>query len=181
MVLYFTFFYFVDPDWFLQIYLFFIHSFMICPFHSQSSLIFLAGLVQLSRPFSFCLGNSLSLLLVWIIAILGRVFLAAFFSPFSTLNISCCSILACKVSAENSTHSLLWFLLFVTVFFLSAAFNFFLSCYFLAFYLYFLKILFIYSWEIHRERQRYRQREKQAPCREPDVGLNPRTPPRIMP
>ena len=27
-----------------------------------------------------------------------------------------------------------------------------------------------------RERQRYRQREKQAPCREPDMGLNPGTP-----
>ena len=27
-----------------------------------------------------------------------------------------------------------------------------------------------------RERQRHRQREKQAPCREPDVGLGPRTP-----
>ena len=26
------------------------------------------------------------------------------------------------------------------------------------------------------ERQRYRQREKEVPCREPDVGLNPRTP-----
>ena len=27
-----------------------------------------------------------------------------------------------------------------------------------------------------RERQRYRQREKQAPCGKTDVGLNPRTP-----
>ena len=27
-----------------------------------------------------------------------------------------------------------------------------------------------------RERQRHRQREKQIPCREPDVGLDPRTP-----
>ena len=26
-----------------------------------------------------------------------------------------------------------------------------------------------------RERQRHRQREKQAPCRDPNVGLNPRT------
>ena len=25
------------------------------------------------------------------------------------------------------------------------------------------------------ERQRHRQKEKQAPCREPDVGLDPRT------
>ena len=30
--------------------------------------------------------------------------------------------------------------------------------------------------ERERERQRHRQREKQAPCREPDVGLNPGTP-----
>ena len=26
-----------------------------------------------------------------------------------------------------------------------------------------------------RERQRHRQREKQAPCREPNVGFDPRT------
>ena len=30
--------------------------------------------------------------------------------------------------------------------------------------------------ERERERQRHRQREKQAPRREPDVGLDPRTP-----
>ena len=30
--------------------------------------------------------------------------------------------------------------------------------------------------ETERERQRNKQREKQAPCREPDVGLDPRTP-----
>ena len=30
--------------------------------------------------------------------------------------------------------------------------------------------------EKERERQRHRQREKQAPCREPDVGLNPGSP-----
>ena len=34
------------------------------------------------------------------------------------------------------------------------------------------KILFIH--EKHRERER--QKEKQAPCREPDVGLSPGTP-----
>ena len=40
----------------------------------------------------------------------------------------------------------------------------------------FLKdFLKIYSWETHRERQRHRQREKQASCREPDAGLDPRT------
>ena len=30
--------------------------------------------------------------------------------------------------------------------------------------------------ESKRERQRHRQREKQAPCREPNVGLDPRSP-----
>ena len=30
--------------------------------------------------------------------------------------------------------------------------------------------------ERERERQRHRQREKQAPCREPEVGLDPETP-----
>ena len=40
-----------------------------------------------------------------------------------------------------------------------------------------IKILWIYSWETQKERQRHRQREKQAPCGEPDVGLDPRTTP----
>ena len=39
----------------------------------------------------------------------------------------------------------------------------------------FLKTLFIYSWQTHTERQKHRQREKQAPCRESDLGLNPRS------
>ena len=30
--------------------------------------------------------------------------------------------------------------------------------------------------DTERERQRHRQRERQAPCGEPDVGLDPRTP-----
>ena len=30
--------------------------------------------------------------------------------------------------------------------------------------------------DTHTERQRHRQREKQAPCREPNVGLDPGTP-----
>ena len=30
--------------------------------------------------------------------------------------------------------------------------------------------------DTQRERQRHRQREKQAPCREPNAGLDPRTP-----
>ena len=34
----------------------------------------------------------------------------------------------------------------------------------------FLKKIFIYSWDTQREKQRHRQREKQAACREPDGG-----------
>ena len=30
--------------------------------------------------------------------------------------------------------------------------------------------------DTHIERQRLRQKEKKAPCREPDVGLDPRNP-----
>ena len=30
--------------------------------------------------------------------------------------------------------------------------------------------------DTEKERQRHRQREKQAPCREPKVGLDPRSP-----
>ena len=41
-----------------------------------------------------------------------------------------------------------------------------------------LNNLFVYSQKIERERererQRHRQREKQAPCGEPDAGLNPK-------
>ena len=36
--------------------------------------------------------------------------------------------------------------------------------------------LFIHERHRERERQRDRQREKQAPYREPDVGLDPRSP-----
>ena len=55
-------------------------------------------------------------------------------------------------------------------------FSFFLVLFFLRFY------LFIHEKHTHterereRERQRHRQREKQAPCREPDVELDPGTP-----
>ena len=35
---------------------------------------------------------------------------------------------------------------------------------------------FKYLFVRRTEKQRHRQREKEAPCREPDVGLDPRTP-----
>ena len=54
---------------------------------------------------------------------------------------------------------------------------------FFFFFFFFFKDLFIYLFmrdtHTHTQRQRHRQREKQAPCREPDMGLNPRT--RITP
>ena len=51
--------------------------------------------------------------------------------------------------------------------------NFFLS--FFSFFL-FKKRFYLFIHASRRERQRPRQKEKQAPCREPDVGLDPRTP-----
>ena len=47
-----------------------------------------------------------------------------------------------------------------------------------SFFFVFLKIIYLFIHERHtqREGQRPRQREKQAPHREPDVGLDPRTP-----
>ena len=42
--------------------------------------------------------------------------------------------------------------------------------------LFFKGLFFIYDGHRERERQRHRQREKQAPCREPDVGLDPGSP-----
>ena len=41
---------------------------------------------------------------------------------------------------------------------------------------FFFKRFYLLIHERHRERQRPRQKEKQAPCGEPDVGLDPRTP-----
>ena len=40
--------------------------------------------------------------------------------------------------------------------------------------IFFFKILFFH--ERHTEWQRHRQREKQAPCKEPDAGLDPGSP-----
>ena len=40
----------------------------------------------------------------------------------------------------------------------------------------FIKIFYLFINEAHKKRQRHRQREKQATCREPDAALDPRTP-----
>lgn len=42
------------------------------------------------------------------------------------------------------------------------------------------RLFFFLNNETQKERQRHRQREKQAPCGEPNVGLDPGTP-GIMP
>ena len=48
---------------------------------------------------------------------------------------------------------------------------------FLFFLSFFFKIfIYLFIHERHTERERHRQREKQAPCREPNVGLDPRSP-----
>ena len=45
-----------------------------------------------------------------------------------------------------------------------------------SFLLLFFLIIYLFIHERQRGRQRHRQREQQAPCREPDMGLDPRTP-----
>ena len=45
--------------------------------------------------------------------------------------------------------------------------------YFILFYL--KDVIYLFMREREREKQRRRQREKQAPCGEPDAGLDPRT------
>ena len=47
-------------------------------------------------------------------------------------------------------------------------------------FLFFLRFIYLFLFMIdterERKRQRHRRREKQAPCREPHVGLDPGTP-----
>ena len=40
----------------------------------------------------------------------------------------------------------------------------------------YLFLIYLFMTDREGERQRPRQREKQAPCREPDMGLDPRSP-----
>ena len=75
------------------------------------------------NSFSFCLSGKLSLLL-WMIALLGRVFLAGdFFFLLALWLYPCHSLLPCKVSVEKSADSLMGFPLYVTVFFSLVAFK----------------------------------------------------------
>ena len=54
---------------------------------------------------------------------LGTVILVVDFFPFSTLNISCHSLLACRVSAERSASKHMGFPLYIICCFFLAAFN----------------------------------------------------------
>ena len=56
-------------------------------------------------------------------SLLGRVILVVGFFPFITLNMSCHSLLACRVSAERSAVNLLGIPLYVICCFSLAAFN----------------------------------------------------------
>ena len=82
-----------------------------------------AGLVVLNS-LNFCLSEKLFIspsILNEILA--GYSYLDCRFSPFSTLNISCHSLLACRISAESSAVKRMGFPLHVTCCFSLAAFT----------------------------------------------------------
>ena len=82
-----------------------------------------AGLVVLNS-LNFCLSEKLFISPSILNEILARnSSLVCRFFPFSTLNISCHSFLACRVSAERSTVKHMGFPLYVTCCFSLAAFN----------------------------------------------------------
>ena len=102
------------------------------PFSYFSSLVFLDHI----SPFKFvvklvwwywilltftCLKSFLFLHQFWMRSLLGN--LDCRFFPFSTLNISCYFLLACRVSAERSAVMRMGFPLYVTCCFSLAAFN----------------------------------------------------------
>ena len=61
-------------------------------------------------------------------SLLGRVILVVGFFPFITLNMSCHSFLACRVSAERSAVNFMGIPLYVIFCFSLAAFNIFSLC-----------------------------------------------------
>ena len=82
-----------------------------------------AGLMVLNS-FHFCLSEKLLISPLILIEILSRYSnLGCRLFPFSTLNISCHSLLVCRVSAERSAVKLMGFPLYVTCFVSLAAFN----------------------------------------------------------
>ena len=90
---------------------------------SQLNICSKAGLVALNS-LNFCLSEKNIIspsVLNEILAVYSN--LGCRFSPFSTLNISCHSLLACRVSAERSAVKHMGFPLFVTCCFSLAGFN----------------------------------------------------------
>ena len=117
---------------YVPIAIFLILGGLIC--RSFSSLVFLehitpcnifskAGLVVLNS-LNFCLSEKVLISPSILNEILTRYSnLGCSFFPLSTLNISCHSLLACRVSAEISAIKCVGFPLYVTCFFSLAAFN----------------------------------------------------------
>ena len=90
---------------------------------SPFNICFKAGLVVLNS-LNFCLSGKLFIFPSIFNEILaGYSNLGCRFFPFSTLNISCHSLLACRVSAERSAVKCMGFPLYVTCYFSLAAFN----------------------------------------------------------
>ena len=109
--------YFVDP-FHSVIFLDYISLFIICCE---------AGLVVLNS--NFCLSEKLFISPTILNEILaGYSNLGNRFSPFSTLNVSCHSLLACRVSAEKSVVKHMGFPLYGTCCFSLAAFNILFLC-----------------------------------------------------
>ena len=82
-----------------------------------------AGLVVLNS-LNFCLSEKLFITpSILNETLAGYSKLGCRFFPFSTLNISCYSLLACRVSAERSAAKHMGFLLYVTCCFSLGAFN----------------------------------------------------------
>ena len=106
-------------DWSLDLFSSLVFLDYISPFNICCK----AGLVVLN-----CLNFCLSEKLLISPSILNEIFfwynnLGCRFFPFSTLNISCHSLLACRVSAERSAVKHMGFPLYVTYCFSLAAFN----------------------------------------------------------
>ena len=99
----------------------------ICPFNICCK----AGLVVLNS-LNFCLSEKLYISPSILNAVLARYSNLHYrFFPFSTLNISCHSLLTCRVSAERSAVKYMGFPWYVTYYFARVAFNLLSLCLFL--------------------------------------------------
>ena len=101
----------------------FFPSLVFLDYISQLNICCKAGLVALNS-LNFCLSEKNFIcpsILNEILAVYSN--LGCRFSPFSILNISCHSLLACRVSAERSAVKHMGFPLYVTCCFSLAAFN----------------------------------------------------------